>query len=670
MKNILLFILGALMAVLWTETTRAQSPGVIKITTARNVGDPIRMLISSSENVTLDGVNGTWVNGNSVTYVLTKKTVTITGNVKGFDCWYQLSDLTTLDASNCPTLETLNCGSNQLASLNVSGCTNLRTLHCANNRLTQLDLSTSGGERFWSLSCSNNQLKTLDVSACYKLMKLICERNQIKEEGMDQLIASLPDRSAMNLKGQLWLIDHTQNDEGNVCTTAQVAAAKARGWIPKEYNGSVWVDYLGSSPASVITMTTDKTVGQTIVLTFLENEAEHVTVSGATLTQSITNNGYRSNTYTLTEQNITVTGNITCLRCNRNQLTALDVSGNTALAELQCGSNQLTELDLSNNTALTELFCGENRLSRIDVSLNTQLTSLLCGDNPLTTALDVSTNTLLVELHCQNGRLSALDLSNNTRLSILECSDNQLATINLSNNINLVELICGGNKLTELDVSKNTKLHAIACSDNLLTRLDLSKTDIWGLYCARNQIKDEAMDRLIASLPNRVGQIPQCRIGIYDNTQSDEGNVCTTVQVAASKARGWIPQEHIGNWQWIDYNGSEPAQLPTLSVSPATLDFVAAGEGKVLTVTSNTSWTAVSSAAWLTLSAGSGTNAGSITATAAANEATSVRTATITFTADTVTRIVTVTQAAASAPPPPPAPTLSVSPATLNFAAT
>jgi hypothetical protein len=44
------------------------------------------------------------------------------------------------------------------------------------------------------------------------------------------------------------LIINNEN-EGNVMTTTQVAAAKDRGWTPYYYDGSSWLRYAGSEPA-------------------------------------------------------------------------------------------------------------------------------------------------------------------------------------------------------------------------------------------------------------------------------------------------------------------------------------------------------------------------------------------------------------------------------------
>jgi hypothetical protein len=123
----------------------------------------------------------------------------------------------------------------------------------------------------------------------------------------------------------------------------------------------------------------------------------------------------------------------------------------------------------------------------------------------------------------------------------------------------------------------------------------------------------------------------------------------------------------------------DPPAPPALSVTPSSLSFSATQGGaspaaKTLSV-SNTGggamdWTAAESATWLTVSPGSGTNAGTITVTPSVSG----------LTAGTYTTDVTVTAAGASGSPktipvtftvdPPAPPALAVSPTTLAFSAT
>ena len=110
------------------------------------------------------------------------------------------------------------------------------------------------------------------------------------------------------------------------------------------------------------------------------------------------------------------------------------------------------------------------------------------------------------------------------------------------------------------------------------------------------------------------------------------------------------------SWQELDISMYVlPTVCPTgttpsynLTVNPTSLSYTANGESKTINVTSNTSWTATSSASWLTVSPASGSNNGTITAVAATNTSTQQRTATITVSGTGVSsQTISVTQAGA-----------------------
>ena len=145
--------------------------------------------------------------------------------------------LTTLYVSNNKSLDGIFCFNNQLTSFDVSGCSALKTLSCIGNQLTTLNLS--GCSVLETVYCNDNQLTTLDLSENTALTTLFCYHNQIKGAGMDALVESLPTVSGGSLNALYF------ENEQNVMTNAQVAAAKAKGWTPylciydhpKEYAG-------------------------------------------------------------------------------------------------------------------------------------------------------------------------------------------------------------------------------------------------------------------------------------------------------------------------------------------------------------------------------------------------------------------------------------------------
>ena len=306
----------------------------------------------------------------------------------------------------------------------------------------------------------------------------------------------------------------------------------------------------------VITFTTAKAVGETVMLKMNYTGATP-TLSGATGTPI----SGTEVTYTLTSQTVTIQGDVTGLYCNRNQLTALDVSKNTALTSLVCSYNQLTALDLSHNTELTELYCPDNQLTALDVSKNTALTSLSCPDNQLTT-LDLSQNTELTLLYCYTNQLTALDVSKNTALIWLDCYNNQLKALDVSKNTALTALGCFDNQLTALDVSKNTALTRLYCYNNQLKALDVSKnknTKLSILNCSDNQIKGEEMTRLVNSLPDRTGKDAGRFIVVQE--PAPDGNICLQSDVAIAKGKNWNTLKYKSDTKiYVPYEGTEDAQ--------------------------------------------------------------------------------------------------------------
>lgn len=132
--------------------------------------------------------------------------------------------LTSLDVSGCTALTELDCAINELTTLDVSGCTALTELDCFENKL--ISLNVSGCTALARLDCCENELTSLNVSGCTALTGLCCHRNQLKGAAMDRLIESLPQTG----KESGLYVYAGKEDEENVCTKAQVTAARAKGW--------------------------------------------------------------------------------------------------------------------------------------------------------------------------------------------------------------------------------------------------------------------------------------------------------------------------------------------------------------------------------------------------------------------------------------------------------
>ena len=156
--------------------------------------------------------------------------------------------LNTLDVSKNTKLWGLNCEFNRMSSLNVSGCTALKDLDCSENLLEKLDVS--GKTALHTLKCWNNKLWDLNVSGCTALKSLRCDKNQFSSDKWDVLLERLPtvDYGSLYVYHALGALE--LNDE---MTTAQVEAAKAKGW--KTFCTGGWKECAGQedhTPATIL----------------------------------------------------------------------------------------------------------------------------------------------------------------------------------------------------------------------------------------------------------------------------------------------------------------------------------------------------------------------------------------------------------------------------------
>ncbi len=376
----------------------------------------------------------------TASYTAGASTMTVYGDIIGFDCSSNGANLTALDPSHNTQLTYLDCSSNPLSSLDVSKNTQLTKLICSNNRLTSLDVSkntqleildcssnlltsldVSKNTQLQKLYCSYNTLSSLDVSQNTQLTGLYCYDNNFTTAALDDIYCALPDRTGKD-NGVIQPVFNSSSSNHATVKATNKANATAKNWKVQYYDGNVDITTTGtyvcgssSQPNmdSYITLTVAK--DSAIRLDFKAAAAgTPVRIVSGSNTQDVTVGtgwtGYRN--YTAGNTTMTVYGDIISFDCSDNitKVTAIDVSHNTQLKELWCQNNTLNSLDVSGCTQLTNLSCQNNNLTTLDVSHNTQLTKLSCRNNNLTT-LDVSKNTKLTTLYCHGNNLStqALD---------------------------------------------------------------------------------------------------------------------------------------------------------------------------------------------------------------------------------------------------------------------
>ena len=150
---------------------------------------PVRIVSGSN---TQDITVGTSWTG-FANYTADGTTMTVYGDLIGFNCNDNGANLTALDPSHNTQLTYLDCSSNRLTSLDVSKNTQLTMLGCGINTLSSLDVSNN--TQLESLYCYSNNLRSLDVSQNMKLQKLICFGNLFTTAALDDIYCDLPDRT-------------------------------------------------------------------------------------------------------------------------------------------------------------------------------------------------------------------------------------------------------------------------------------------------------------------------------------------------------------------------------------------------------------------------------------------------------------------------------------------
>ena len=143
------------------------------------------------------------------------------------------NQLTTLDVSGCTQLDGLYCYDNTLNSLDVSGCTQLTTLWCYDNPLNSLNLSNN--TQLTVLNCKNNNLSSLDVSKNTQLTTLYCHGNNLSTQALDDIFCALPDRTGKESGVIQPVYSDTSSNHAIVLATNK-ANAIDKNWKVQYYN--------------------------------------------------------------------------------------------------------------------------------------------------------------------------------------------------------------------------------------------------------------------------------------------------------------------------------------------------------------------------------------------------------------------------------------------------
>ena len=509
--------------------------GVITMTTAKPVGESIKLYYEADGDVSIEGAEGTPRPSDFVDYKLTNQQVTMRGDITALYCME--NRLTDIDVSQCRSLRVLLCLLNE-----IKGESMLQLVNSLPDR-TGLENGLFVVYSDGSYGSDGNVCLNSDVAIAraknWEVALATVENGKLKLYRYDGEDPTKTFAVTFAKQGEGTLTATGADDLNAVPfgTELTIEATPAEGYelFALTANGK---DILATKKLSVredteikatfakvgdgvITMTTSRAVGEQIMLAMSPVEGQTVIAEG--LKEPLILDG-TEHLYTLTSQTVTLLGNLTFLKCKgylsrppvpyRNYLTSLDVSRCNTLTKLDCSENSLQSLDVSGCNTLSELYCYYNSLQSLDVSGCNALTVLYCSGNPL----------------------QSLDITHNEALTKLSCWGNQLETLDLSQCLNLVHVDLAKNQLTHLDVSHNGELQFLECYDN--------------------QIKGEAMTALVNGLPSRIGKDPHGQFVVVGEDAKTDGNICLKSDVAIAKAKNWSVEDENGG----PYEGEDDSQ--------------------------------------------------------------------------------------------------------------
>lgn len=390
--------------------------------------------------------------------------------------------LTKIDVTAAPQLTILQVGTNALTALDVSKNTMLTGIYAENNNIASLDLTNNKALRVLQIF-SNKLSGTLDLSAMDDLSSVDIDNNSV---------------TALILPRHSKLVE--VNCEGNKLTSLDIAGRTGLRDVNLYDNKVTALDLTGLVALEALY------AGNNAI-------AEVKGLDGCKVLETLNISGNR-----LTEIDLSGVTALTGLYLYDNELTSLDISANNEIAWMNVNNNHIAALDISHLSNLRLLHACGNEISELDLSNSPYCQQLTVADNRLAT-LDVSKQTALYWLKADGNELSDIDLSANTYLSLLEI---------------------GRNKLTTLDVSKNTMLRRIAAEENSLSALDIAGlAQLCGLEIQGNNMETDAIDAVIAALPDVTGQEPLAGSEWISILNISDMPGTSAADVAAAQQKGW-----------------------------------------------------------------------------------------------------------------------------------
>lgn len=350
MKKFLLFTLLSIVVSL-----NAQEATVI-LQTARAIGLPVEMDLRLTSNGSIDI---DWGSGNKMQYTVGTNSTKVKGVLSG--------EFIKIYGKN---ITFLSCAGLDLTSIDVTKAQELQQLYCEKNDLTSLDVTVN--TKLVRLGAHTNKLTDLDISNNKKLTGLYLQKNQFDSRALNRMFNAIhklrtkPENINFRIMG----------NPGAVSSNTTVA-------LDKNWNLDIQGDNTGGKP---IVLTTQKQVGSDILIELRLANAGNIEIDwgkGPQLTD-VSTETTRVKGKLEAGKEIKIYGdNIVFLKCEKENLTNINVSPAKSLQQLYVGNNNLTMIDVSGNTNLVRLGCNNNMLTEINLENNKRLSGMFFQNNKL-----------------------------------------------------------------------------------------------------------------------------------------------------------------------------------------------------------------------------------------------------------------------------------------------
>lgn len=320
-------------------------------------------------------------------------------NLVSLSC--MMNNLTSLDFSQNPDLENLQCSTNySLVSLNVSQNAALKELHCYFNEISELDVTNC--PLLEELDISVNNLNGLDVTQNPSLNWLVVSNTNIDELDVSQ-----------NPLLEYLLIEN--NNLSNIDLSNQPVLTEL---------------YIGGNDLSNIDLS-----NQPLLTKFgiARNNIQNLDLS-----QNLNLEDIDVSYNLLNELNVGFLTNLERATVYGNDFETLDFSNNGNLNWLELGNENLLSYSVANNGNLETLeIRNASSLNSIDLSLNVNLKQFFIENTFNIPTLDLSSNVQLIVLSVKGTSFQELDLSNNEDLHSVNIQNNEfLEYVNFKNGYN------------------------------------------------------------------------------------------------------------------------------------------------------------------------------------------------------------------------------------------